>query len=333
MVKSGDTMHLKMKILVTSLLIATISISISFADTGRYSNESMASGGGARALAMGKAYSALANDAWSLFWNPSGLIDVELLEAGLMHSERFDGVVDYDAAVFAIPGQDGSVLTAGMLRLGVNGIPFTKLEDQSQPHSVNNRVEVDHYVNEGRYTFFVGKAGQYRNWRWGIAPKLLFHHLGSDYRAYGLGIDVGAGGEPFPAFPLKVGLAVRDLLGTVLAWEQTGRKEVIPPTLRCGVASVIHIPKLEATVSPAVDLSYRFEVLGGSDAAALHLGMEYMVKDMVALRIGSDEGTLTFGGGMKLKPVSIDYAFSGHDHLGDTHRISITTRWGVKKAG
>lgn len=316
------------KILSATFLIMSLAVSTVFANNALYSSESM-SGGGARALAMGSAYTALADDAWSLFWNPSGLIFINSQQAGGMHSERFDGVVDYDVAVYATPRPDNSVWSAGMIRLGVTGIHFTRLEDPNSPHSDVNRVEIDHTVNDGEYTFFAGIARNYRQWRWGLAPKLLFRHLGSDYRAYGLGVDVGGGGRPLPNIPVEAAVSIRDLLGTVLAWEQTGRKEVIPPTLRAGLAGNFLLPRLEARISPAIDVSYRFEVLGDSDALGLHLGLEYMVKNIVALRAGSDDGTLTVGGGLNLKPVSIDYAYAGHSNLGDTHRISITARWGI----
>ena len=293
----------------------------------RYGGEFMA-GGGARALSMGSAYTALSGDAWTLFWNPAGLPEVKTPEVGLMHSERFAGVVDYDAISLALPQPDASVLAFGVLRLGVNGIPFTRLEDPGSPISEGNRVEVEKFVNEGEYAFYVGKARRYKNWSWGIAPKLIFKHIGSDYRAYGLGIDAGVVIKPLPRIPIQAGLVMRDLLGTILAWEQTGRKEIITPTVRAGIAANVDFTALEARLTPTIDLSYRTENLGGSDAASVHLGMEYLVRKTVAIRIGSDDDRLTFGGGLILKPVSIDYAYIGHDDLGDTHRVSLTARWG-----
>lgn len=302
----------------------------------------MATGGGARSLALGGANTALSADAWSLFWNPSGLLRVKGPEAGFMHSERFGGIVDYDAGSYAVPRQDGSVVSAGFIRLGVNGIAFTRLENPGQPHSETNRVEVDKWVNEAEYAFYAGIAndfessvwaGPFRSWRWGIAPKLIFKHFGTDYNAFGLGVDAGISGRIFKDIPIETGLAVRDLAGTVLAWAETGRKEIITPTLRAGIAGTFELPSLEATLTPVVDVSYRTEAIGDSDAVAVHAGFEYLVRHTAALRIGSDDGRLTFGGGLQLKPVSIDYAYIGHDELGDTHRISATIRWGRHKQG
>lgn len=317
-----------LNVIIATLLLASV-ITVCYGDVGRYSNESMNTGGGARAMALGNAYTALADDVWSILWNPSGLVDIDRMQVGLMHAERFAGVVDYSAAAIAAPRPDNSVLAAGMIRLGVNGIPFTRLENPGQPHSIDNRIEVDKYVNEGEYTFFIAKAARYKQWRWGIAPKLVFRHFSWDYRAYGLGVDIGAGGRLLPGIPIEAGVTVRDLLGTVLAWEQTGYKEVIPPTFRAGLAGKVNLPQLEAKMAVSLDVSYRSDLLGYWDAAALHLGLEYIVKDMVILRAGSDDSKFTVGGGLKLKPASIDYAWVGHDDLGDTHRISVTIRWGI----
>jgi hypothetical protein len=319
---------LRLTTLKISAVLLIILSSTVCADIGRYSDESMSSGGGARSLAIGSACTAQIDDAWSLFWNPSGLMNIDRTEFGIMHSERFAGVVDYDATTYATPLPDSAVWAVGLIRLGVNGIPFTRLENQNQPHSDLNRVEVAKYVNEAEYTFFIAKAGQYNRWRWGIAPKLLFRHFGTDYQAYGLGVDVGAGGRVIPTLPINAGITVRDILGTVLAWAQTGRKEVIAPTVRAGLAGDFKLSSLEARLIPALDMSYRFDLLGDKEAFAMHYGLEYIVKEIFALRIGDNDGQFTFGGGLKLKPVTIDYAFTGHDYLGNTHRISITTFWG-----
>ncbi len=303
---------------------------------GRYSGEFMAAGAGARSLAMGSAAAATAGDPWSLFFNPAGLASVDRSHLGLMHSERFEGVVDYDAAVFSTPHENGRTLTVGMLRLGVNGIPFTKLENPDAPLGDQNRVDVDKYVNDGEYAFYLARAGQLNpssGWlqnsrlEWGVAPKLIFKHIGS-YRHYGLGLDGGLlkRWEGSPSFVL--GLAVRDLLGTLIKSEKTGRTEVIVSTFRLGGSMLLPLPALEADLSLAADGAYRTESLGEKEALEYHGGIEYCVRRTLALRVGSDNGALTFGGGISLKPVSIDYAYIGHDDLGDTHRISLTARWG-----
>lgn len=317
---------------VLALVFGLIFLSIpcfTYGDSiARYGGDFMDSGSGARTLALGRANVSLTSGAWSLFWNPSGLMLARQPEVGLLHSERFDGVVDFDAAAVALPQPDGSVVGFGVVRLGVNGIALTDVEFPGSPISDVNRVVVRKVASSGDYAFYAAKSSTYRQWRWGIAPKLIFRHVGSELRGYGIGVDLGAGGRPLPSIPIEAGLSVRDVFSTLLAWEQTGHKEIIPSTVRFGLSSSIDLPLLEARLTPVVDGVYRFEFLGDSDAASLHAGIEYLVRDTFALRMGSDDNRLTYGGGISLRPVSIDYAFAGHDILGDTHRISVTIRWG-----
>ncbi len=303
---------------------------------GRYSGEFMAAGAGARSQGLGGAAAASSGEPWSLFFNPAGLASVDRAQLGLMHSERFAGVVDYDAVAFSMPHEANQTLTVGMLRLGVNGIPFTTLEYPDQPMGDANRIEVDKYVNDGEYAFYLAKAGRWDNaagWindlglSWGVAPKLIFKHIGS-YRHYGLGLDAGLmkHWEGAPLF--AVGFAVRDLLGTLIKSEKTGRTEVIVSTFRLGGSVMLPLPVLEADFTILADGAYRTESIGEKEAFEYHAGAEYLVRKILALRAGSDNGELTFGGGLAFKLVSIDYAFIGHDDLGDTHRISLTARWG-----
>ncbi|MBT7787641.1 MAG: PorV/PorQ family protein [Calditrichaeota bacterium] len=292
----------------------------------KYGGEFMATGGGARPLGMGGAYTALSEDAYAIFWNPAGLNSIRHPQLGLMHSERFAGEVDYDVAGIALPQPDNSVIGFGIIRLGVNNIPFTRLENPGEPISEDNRVEVDKIVTEGEYAFYAAKSGQFRNWSWGVAPKLVFKHIGSEQQAYGLGFDAGILGRPIEKLPITAGLAVRDVLGTVIAWD-TGHTEVIVSTIRFGIAAKINLPALEAKIIPVADVDYRLEAIGESNAFASHIGLEYLIRDSIGLRIGSDDGELTFGGGLNLNPLSIDYAFIDHDALGETHRVSITAHW------
>lgn len=293
---------------------------------GLYSNSFMIDGAGARASAMGGSYVSLSDDAWSIFWNPAGLLKSPHRNAGLMHSERFEGVVDFDAVSLSIPQEDGSVLAAGMLRLGVNGIPFTLLEHNDQQIGNDNRVLVDKYVNEGEYALFFGKAFTNRYGNWGVTPKVLYKNIGTANFGFGLGFDVGFQKRLFSSIPVDAGVVVRDFGGTLLVWD-TGHKEIIYSTIVLGLSGLLNINVLEAKITPGIDLVYRTEVIGDSDAAELRAGMEYLVRDLFALRTGITGDKLTFGGGMKFKPVSVDYAYNGDENLGDTHRVSLSIRW------
>ena len=55
-----------------------------------------------------------------------------------------------------------------------------------------------------------------------------------------------------------------------------------------------------------------------------HAGLEFWYMNVIAVRIGSDVvGKFSAGAGIRLPQLNLDYAFMSHDHLGDTHRISL----------
>jgi len=88
----------------TRLFVFVISVAVlsgGFASTAtadKFAGEFMALGGGARAMGMGGAFSAVAGDASTVFWNPAGISGFDKRQVLLMHSERFGQLVNYNFA-------------------------------------------------------------------------------------------------------------------------------------------------------------------------------------------------------------------------------------------
>lgn len=314
-------------------------------DLGRYGGEFLEERGGARYLALGRAGSGVKGDVWSILWNPASIPTDGEFRLGFIHNRRFEGLVTYDAVALVIPQPDGSSFSMSLVRSGVSGIPFTRLQDPNAPISPSNRVLVDKQVSQGDYALSIGRShkgksgGKRLPLNWGIAPKLIFKHIGT-YRAYGLGLDGGlylnprgsshhsemeGKGDWLSSFSL--GLTARDIGGTLIGWEQSGRKEIIPTHLRGGFSLTIPIHTLEAEVMPAIEMGFYSDRIGTSEAITYHTGVEYCVRRLVSLRIGSDDGKTTLGAGLRLGRLSVDYAFIGHSQLGDSHRISLDFSW------
>ncbi|RKZ05995.1 hypothetical protein DRQ25_14900, partial [Candidatus Fermentibacteria bacterium] len=72
-----------------SILAALIVFAFSNSSGAKYAGEFLYVGAGARALGMGGAFCAVADDASAGYWNPSGLFLINGQEAQFMHSERF----------------------------------------------------------------------------------------------------------------------------------------------------------------------------------------------------------------------------------------------------
>lgn len=173
------------------------------------------------------------------------------------------------------------------------------------------------------YAFLFGYAFNHPLGRVGLTTKLLYRDLAEEY-GVGLGLDLG---YTRSFNNLHLGLQVRNVLASLVAYS-TGNQEAMLSNVRLGGAYEFHADRLMAVVVPVLELELRGESLDDPDAAAVHGGLEYRIRETVSARIGYDENRLTYGAGIALPMLNIDYAFAGHDDLGATHRISVEIRWG-----
>ncbi len=93
---------------------------------GKYAGEFMAIGIGGRPLGMGGAFTGIANDVTSGYYNPAGLANINYPQLSLMHSEQFGNLVNYDYGAVAIPFQEDMTFGLSVMRLAVDGIPDTR---------------------------------------------------------------------------------------------------------------------------------------------------------------------------------------------------------------
>jgi hypothetical protein len=309
------------------------------AETGvaKYAGEFIALGVGGRALGMGGAFVALANDVTAGYWNPAGLSQLNYPQFILMHDEQFGSLVNYDYGAVGIPFGHNTSLGLSVIRLGVDDIPDTR----NAGIDVNGNLTYDpnqfSRIDPGRVTYFNAadwafyftySKKQSDEFSYGANIKIIRRELGGS-SATGIGFDVGFWYSPFEN--LVLGANLQDVTTTLLAWN-TGRNELISPTMKIG--SAYFIEAFGGRFAPAVDFDVRFENRRYASTAHLgrisfdlHGGLEYQFKNIVALRVGySDIKQPTFGAGVHLPKLNIDYSFAkfdGENQLGNTHRISL----------
>jgi len=311
----------------------------------KYAGEFLASGVGARGLGMGGAFVAIAEDVTAGYWNPAALSSIDFPQLAGMHAQRFANIVNYNYGAVALPVGKKSTIALSVIRLGVDDIPNTtnalldygedgvpNTGDEGEGNGIideNERIDPTKviYFNSAEYGFYLSYGTKRsRNLSYGGSVKILRKGVG-EHSAWGIGFDVAAIWEAYKNW--KIGINLQDITATLLVWD-TGRQEAIIPTVKLGTAYFWELPKIAGRLILALDLDVRFEnrryasqMNIGSVSIDSHLGVEYLFRHLLAVRIGVDTGRFTAGIGIKLPKLHVDYAFLSHNELGDTHRISL----------
>lgn len=337
MVKSMITSLIKNRSILFLFLFLSSAVNILAQGTGnKYAGEFLAIGVGGRPLGMGGAYVSLVNDVTSGYWNPGALARLNYPQFSLMHDERFGNLVNYDYGSVALPWGTNATLGLSVIRLGVDDVPNTKgaLIDLNNNGYFDQGDRIDYsqikFFNAADWAFIATYSKkQSEKLSYGVNLKVISRSI-DDGSAWGIGFDVGAIYNVSPKF--RVGANLQDITTTLLAWN-TGRNELITPTAKIGGS--YDIPFFTTgRITPAVDFDVRFEnrkfaslANVGPVSFDMHAGLEYGFKDLFALRVGyNDVKQLTFGAGVKLPKLNLDYSFAkfdGNDQLGNTHRISV----------
>jgi len=326
---------------------------------GKYGDDFLSVGGGARPLGMGSSYAAISNDVTAGYWNPAGLAHIKDIEVAYMHSERFSGIVGYDYGAVALPVRNSNgVLALSFFRQGVDGIKNTLAA--WNPNSGQNLPSPDTQFPEfsdNDYAFFISYSKPFnKSLSWGATVKVLHSKIGPFANAWGYSLDFGLKyrlksfmlGANFMNIPTlfkfwqvnRKSLEKLALLGNDIP---KGQDEIVMPTLKLGIGKPFFFYNNNIRLLTSLDTDIHFDnrrtyyINVGSTSIEPHLGMELSYKGHVALRAGLTDFTTdrtshlfmspTLGAGLIIGMVHVDYGFASFSgitkDLGFTHRISL----------
>ena len=305
----------------------------------KYAGEFMSLGVGGRAIGMGGAFTAVANDATAGYYNPAGLANLNYPQITLMHAEQFGALVNYDYGAIVIPYDTDMSFALSAFRIGIDGIHDTRnaLYDANGDGIIDIRDDrldynkITEFSNQD-WAFYLSFAKKYsENFYWGVNAKVIRRSI-AEASATGIGFDIGAFYSPFDNFYL--GANLQDATTTLIAWS-TGRNELVSPTLKIGTSYFL-TEFLGGYLLPALDFDLRFENRRfasqfniGPISFDMHAGLEYSFRNLIYVRGGyNDVKQFTIGAGVKLPKLNIDYSFarfsqSEIERLPDSHRISV----------
>lgn len=259
-------------------------------------------GVGARPLALGEAYVALADDISAIYWNPAGLVQLERPEVGFTYNKWFEDI-GYHFFGYGHPLKDSN-LAFSIYYLGGGDIMGSDVAgNPTGEFSVYDLALAFSYSRKLVKGFSAGMNFKF------IKEKLE-DEVGNAFAfdlagLYKTGID-----------NLQVGLNIQNI-GTGIKFIKESAS--LPLNLRFGLAYKLF-------PSNPLTLALDFNKLE-NEGAYLGLGSECWITDYVAVRIGSKfnpdiKDRIRFGLGFKVKNMRLDYAYTPHRTLGDTHQFS-----------
>ena len=303
------------------ILIAVLLIFVLQAESSgqEYAGDPTRLGAGARALGMGSAFVAISDDATALYWNVAGLSQLQSVEVQAQHAEQFGGSVNHDFVALAVPSRMGTFAT-GIVRIGVDGITLTGLEDPALPLSPGNRPVATRQVGTSDYTFSIGYARTIREGlSLGGAVKAVWRNLDAG-NGTGYGIDLGLHYSLRDFW--RLGLVIRDLTQTNLTYD-SGAKDRISPSIDLGVAHTRALSALRGRIVVSFSASLKENTSDAEDHQSIRGGLEYRHKKGLAGRLGLEGDHLTLGAGIEpTNRIRVDVAFLENGNLDNTYRIS-----------
>ncbi|MCK4306874.1 hypothetical protein KAW50_01450 [candidate division WOR-3 bacterium] len=292
--------------LVLYLLATCYSLLATSLNATWYSADLLSLNAGPRAHSMGCAYTAIADDPFSPWWNPAGIIKNQGPYIAGMQTRPF-GLENFN---FISAGYPHKKFAFSILAASLKINEIQRLPDTLVPEPIG-------FFEDQELVLFLSTAYKIReNTEVGINIKHLRYNL-DDTQAKGFGVDIGISSK-FNNIP--IGLVIKDIGGTRLKWD-TGQRDCRQTNFVGGAAYSFNNPSIGNYYLPgnfllSADIGYEYKPFCG-------IGVEYSLKNMLFLRSGfsGKSNSLNAGIGIKVRNLSIDYSFSPHD-LGVSHQIS-----------
>lgn len=306
-------------------------------------------GVGARALAMGSAYTAVANDATSLHWNPAGLSRLARKEISFTHTELYaDSRFDFVGYAMPIGGmrdekrgmkqkEEGLVLSHPSrsypfgLVLGIGAVYLSQgsMEGRSEERTRSSNFE----ASDMAISLGISKLTHQKN-SLGMNVKLIQSKI-AGFSSTGYAFDLGFQSHlySFLSYPVQLGFAVQNI-GPQMKF--INEKYNLPMTLNGGAriqllkdflisADLKHQPNDQrisygfgTEFSFASMLSLRAGYSAHSKGQSLSNGSQSQISNLVGFGLGA---------GFKIRSMIIDYAFTPAGELGNKQNLSLNFKF------
>ena len=296
---------------------------------------------GSRAIGMGGAFVAIANDATAIYWNPAGLSRISKIEATLVHTNWLVGS-NFDFVGVVLPlGYFGSI-AINVTSFSIDEMVVRTVqrpEGTGEKFSVGDLSAGLSYAKNLTDRFSIGVNAKYISQRiWHMKATGVAFDIGTLFKTQFNDMIIGMSISNFGA---SLKMEGKDVFvnydeapqfggsnDRIPAYKLTD-KFPLPLLFRVGLAmDILNTNNSKLTI--AIDAAHP-----NNNTEYVNLGMEYIFRNQVAMRFGyknlftldTEEGLtagvgtkLTLAGGVALK---IDYAYQDFGRLENAQRFSL----------
>ena len=332
------------KLLITFSFCVTILFG-EFDKVGTSTAQFLKIGVGARAIAMGGSYVAMADDGYSHYWNPAGIVKIDGISSSFSHTNYLLDI-SHEYLSLTVPVNNNGALGFSFSALNADEKEVTTVENPDGTGLTYKVMDISAGIS---YSHQLSDRLCY-----GITAKYIrlsaYHETANSF-AIDIGsiLDTGYNG-------LKIGMALTNFGGNL---KYEGRDLIVkadsnnniegnylsdanlqteawrlPLMIRIGVAFDLTGPENAFFVNQSNRISISMDAEHPNDASEhVNLGVEYGLMETLFLRVGHrfnySEDETTFGAGIKLplggdhNRISIDYAVLPIGPFGNTSYLSI----------
>ncbi|MFA6092096.1 MAG: PorV/PorQ family protein [Elusimicrobiota bacterium] len=312
-----------MKIFLLMMTIASSGWGLGVSDKGSTGAQFLKLGPGARAAAMGEACSAVCEDAYAVYYNPAGLGHIRQSQAAAMHNRHFQGIV-HNFGALAVPllawtdsklDRDAyGTLAFSLTSLGVEGIERRGTVETDAPTGTFGASDLAYSLGYG--------ISMDRRLAFGGALKFIEQTLDSS-RASAYAADIGT---LYRGERVSFSGGVRNF-GTRVKFRQ--ESDPLPLMIYAGtgwragegllLSADLRLPRDNA---PALSAGAELKrSVGEGLFGALRAGFNSANMDAGGF------GGVSFGAGVQLHSLEMDFAWIPRGDLGDTYRYSLQIKF------
>ncbi|MDP2864750.1 MAG: PorV/PorQ family protein, partial [Elusimicrobiota bacterium] len=283
---------------------------------------------GARETALGGAFTAVADNANSVYYNPAGLSLLEKPEVSFTYNKYVDGVSQQWLAA-AHPYKSGA------FGLGVNYLsvsPFDAYDNADNPTGSVSAYDMAMYFSWGARLPLASRF--LKSVSYGASLKYISEKLDTE-KGTGYGLDLG-----FLAVTavenLRFGFNVENAVSTRIKFIEAGAR----PPLKFKTGAIYEIRSSVSPITARFSLDY---VFWNDRPGYMAVGMENLFYDAFAVRLGYNgfgdiSNGLNFGLGFDLsgytgRNISVDYSYGATYAFGDIHKLGVTYKFGRPAVG